>query len=170
MNEPPQELWEAIYQKHRRALFAIAYSILGCEQLAEDAIHEAFLAIYRAKQRPQDAESYAFSCVRNSAIDTSRRAKRLRQVHESIFNGYAPPAASGSATNPPSLLDQERDQLLRHAIDRLAPDQREVVILRAFAELTFDQIAEVTSSSAKTVASRYRRALDKLGEHLKGKL
>lgn len=169
MDAQSPESWETIYREHRQALFAIAYSVLGCEQMAEDAIHEAFVSIYRTNQSPIEEVAYVFTSVRNSAIDMSRRTKRVRQIHETIFNGHIPPAIDSSADRP-TLLDRERDLILRQAIDQLPSEQREVVILKTFADLTFEQIAMITATPTKTLATRYRRALARLEQQLKGKL
>ena len=68
------------------------------------------------------------------------------------------------------MLDRERDVMLRRAIDSIAPDQQQIVILKCFAGLTHDQIGAVLEVPAKTVATRYRRLLDKLKERLKDKI
>lgn len=170
MDHQSLENWESIYLQYRGALFAIAISVVGCDQLAEDAIHEAFVRIYRASKVPDDRVAYVFAAVRNSAIDLSRRAQRSRELHETIFNGQVPALEKTGPGETSRLLDRERDQILRKAIDGLAAEQREVVILKTFAGLTFTQIASITSAPAKTAETRYRRALDKLKQHLKGRL
>ena len=53
---------------------------------------------------------------------------------------------------------------LLHAIERLPPEQKEVITLKIWSELTFDEIARTLDLSLNTVASRYRYALDKLKE------
>ena len=56
---------------------------------------------------------------------------------------------------------ERRDALLQ-AVDRLPPEQKEVITLKIWAELTFDEIARTLDLSLNTVASRYRYALCKL--------
>lgn len=67
-------------------------------------------------------------------------------------------------------LTAERDQILRSAVDDLDEAERAVVVLKTFAGLTFAAIGEVLEQSEKTVATRYRRALLKLEEKLRGQL
>jgi len=59
---------------------------------------------------------------------------------------------------------------LRNAIEALADDDREIVVLKAFSHLAFDEIAEVVDRPMATVATRYRRALSILEQKLKADL
>lgn len=116
-----------------------------------------------------DWKPYVFAAVRNAAIDLRRVGQRGKHIQESIFNGYAP--LPGVSSSPPDeLLTAERDQILRHAVAALKDDDREIVVLKAFAELTFGDIAEVMDMPAKTIATRYRRALTTLEQRLRGQL
>ncbi|MDG1897072.1 MAG: sigma-70 family RNA polymerase sigma factor [Fuerstiella sp.] len=68
------------------------------------------------------------------------------------------------------VLTAERDQILRTAVNDLDESDREVVVLKIFAGLTFDAVREILNQPAKTVATRYRRSLIKLEERLRGQL
>ena len=59
------------------------------------------------------------------------------------------------------IRDRRKQALLR-AVERLPDQQKEVVILKIWGELTFDEIARTLDESLNTVASRYRYALQKL--------
>lgn len=160
---------EKTYCSHRQGLFSLALSITGCRQLAEDAIHSAFERLCRSNASPDgDIVNYVFASVRNASRDAIRSSRRATEVRETIFNGYVPPETSANPAD--DLLTAERDQILRSAVNNLDEAEREVVILKAFAGLTFDAVAEVLDQSAKTVATRYRRALMKLEEKLKGQI
>ena len=113
--------------------------------------------------------SYVFAAVRNAALDLVRSNRRASKVRETIFNGFLH-KVSESATPVDGLLTRERDQILRLAIDQLHEDDREVIVMKVFGDLTFDEIGGVLKQPAKTVATRYRRALVKLEERLRGQL
>lgn len=164
------ESLEQVYRTHRQGLFSLALSVVGCEQSAEDAIHEAFTTLYRRSPIECDPVAYVFTAVRNASIDISRKTQRAKRAHETLFNGYVPPKANPTVNGQDKVLDQERDQILRRSIDGLPSHERELIIMKTFAQLTFEQIAEILNEPAKTVASRYRRALRKLESELKGKL
>jgi RNA polymerase sigma-70 factor (ECF subfamily) len=115
-----------------------------------------------------NAVAYVFRAVRNSAIDLHRADTRKRNLGESLFAEFR----SGDAVDgpPERLLTKERDELLKQAIDKLPEKDREAVILKLFAGLTFEQAGQVAVASPKTIASRYRRALEKLENQLKGQI
>ena len=161
---------ENVYRTHRQGLFSLALSITGCSQLAEDAVHSAFERLCRITQAPSgDPAGYVFAAVRNAARDLLRSDRRGRKSRENIFNGFVPDVRSADMP-PDDLLTAERDGILRRAVEELDDAEREIVVLKAFAGLTFDAAAEVLEQPAKTVATRYRRALLKLEEKLRGRL
>ena len=161
---------EKTYCSQRQGLFSLALSITGCRQSAEDAIHTAFERLCRLDAAPQgDFSNYVFASVRNAARDSRRSETRVARVRESIFNGCA--ALLSDAESPADdVLTAERDQILRTAVNDLDESDREVVVLKIFAGLTFDAVGEILDQPAKTVATRYRRSLIKLEERLRGQL
>lgn len=160
---------EETYRSQRQGLFAMALTITRCAQLAEDAIHVAFERLCRHTNSPSgDLTSYVYVAVRNASRDAVRNRRARTELTESLFNGYSAPEQTG---NPASdLLTEERDDQLRQAVDGLPDAEREVVVLKIFSGLTFDAVGRVLDQSPKTVATRYRRALQKLEEKLRGQL
>ncbi len=157
---------ESIYREHAKGLYSLALSITCCTDLAEDAVHDAFVGMCRRKHRPTTRLTpYVFAVVRNAAIDLRRNNGRQQRLCESIFNGRVPLAA-GPVSPPDDLLTAERDEALRHAIEELSSQDRETVILKVFSGLTFEEVGQVLSVSPKTIATRYRRALIKLEQRL----
>lgn len=158
---------ESLYRNHRQGLFSIAASITGSHQLAEDAIHNAFARLINSDLPAGDqAVGFVFKSVKNAAIDLLRSKQRNSQMSDSLFNGYYPidRVCDAPETN---LLNEESNRLLREAVDQLADEQREAIVLKAFGQLTFEQAAEVAGVPVKTLATRYRRALSSLAEKLK---
>jgi RNA polymerase sigma-70 factor, ECF subfamily len=148
-----------IYARHRQGLFTLALLITRRPDRAEDAVHDAFARLCGVDSRGiADPVAYVFAAVRRAAIDQVRRAKRTGadEAAVSIF------AAGDGATPESSAMGAERTQWVMAAIEALPPDQREVVVLRVYAELTFAQIAEVLAQPLATVAARYRRSLERL--------
>ncbi len=68
------------------------------------------------------------------------------------------------------MLIKERDQILRKAIENLPEDEREAIVFKALAGLTFQQAGEAAGVPAKTIATRYRRALQKLETRLRDQI
>ena len=153
---------ERIYRAHRQGLFTLALAIAGRQELAEDAVHEAFVRLWRRRRAPAgDLVAYVFAAVRNAAIDQLRRRRTTAgEADVSIYDGAAvPPDAAMAAA--------ERSRLLREAVEALPADQREAVVLRIYAGLTFQQVAEALGQPLPTVASRYRRALERVRQRLR---
>jgi len=166
----------AIYRQHRQGLYSLALSIIRQPQLAEDAVHDAFVRLIRREQMPQgDPVAYIFAAVRNAAIDLRRRgqpgqlAQRENPAEQSIFDNRPDTRPNGqnvSSDPAASLLADEQQRQLQDALEQLPQPQRDAVVMRIYGELTFDQIAQITEEPLSTIASRYQRALTKLRDVL----
>lgn len=165
------EAIETIYRENRQGLYTLALSITRCESTAEDSIHQAFLKIQKRGTSPVgDAVAFVFRCVRNAAIDQRRKDARRNDLHAGIFNGFVPPSQTEMDHVDNRTLTAERDEIIRAAIHELKDNARQVVLLKAFSGLTYEQIGDVVDTPAKTVATIYRRALKSLSQKLKGQL
>jgi RNA polymerase sigma-70 factor (ECF subfamily) len=154
MSETVSETLRAFYAGHRQQLYTYALSITRQREAAEDAIQRAFQQLLSRNALPADLRPYVFRCVRNAALDGLRR-DQTRQ--ESIFanDGHAELATPLSG---PLLSAAEIDAQLQ----RLSPDERETLVLKIYDALTFQEIAELRDVPLPTVASWYRRGLEKL--------
>lgn len=155
-----QKRLEAIYREHRQGLFSLAMSITRRRESAEDAVHDAFVRLWRTAAAPQgDLVAYVYASVRNAAVDRKRRRGERPELVETMFAGGLPDPSDCAA-------EHEQAGRLRRAVEALPDDQREAVVLRAFAGLTFQQMAETLGEPLPTVASRYRRALERIRQRL----
>ena len=159
------ELLEAVYREHRQGLYSLAVTITASHQLAEDAVHNAFARIIRTVPTEQDnLVAYVYRAVRNAAIDLCRKHQAHRRVSTALLADYQ---SSKSLPDPTrEIMTKETNQQLRAAIDALPENYREAIVLKAFAGLTFQQIGLVTETSPKTIATRYRRAIEELHSRL----
>ena len=107
-----------------------------------------------AKILAADLRPYVFRCVRNAALDGLRREK-VRG--DSIFVGEQAPDQVAPAV-PAPLLARELDEKL----GRLSADERETIVLKVYDEFTLQEIADLRDVPLPTVASWYRRGLEKL--------
>lgn len=151
---------ERIYRQHRQGMYSLALSITGQAHLAEDAVQDAFARLWESRPRPVgDPVSYAYAAVRNASIDLASRSNRSKCATVSIFNGQVhDPAAKA--------IDAEDQRRLGEAIEALPDAQRQAILLKVYAGLTFEQIAQVCDEPLSTVSSRYQRALRRLAESL----
>ncbi len=157
MAKPIRQQLEEVYWEHRQGLFTLALSITRCHGRAEDAVHEAFTRLWKSHLSPRrDLVPYVFAAVRNAAIDQVRRSPAMQDVQQtSIYNGQIDDPLANA-------VRQERADLMRKAVEELPDEQRQAVVLHVYAELTFEQVAEMLGEPLPTVASRYRRALERL--------
>ncbi len=151
----------AIYREHRRGLYALAMSVTRRPESAEDAIHEAFSRLCRVGLKTdRDDRSYVFAAVRNAAVDQIRRGDRARPAAEGLFDRLH---QDTTETRPEqAMMERERDHQLQSALDELPDDARQCVVMKIYGGLTFDEISQALGEPLSTVASRYRRALEKL--------
>jgi RNA polymerase sigma-70 factor, ECF subfamily len=146
----------ALYDAHADGLYRYALMILANPAAAEDAVQQAFTKFMDRRGAAVLSEAdYLRTCVRNECFTTLRRRRR---------DGLEPtePLLEPAA---PSANENER-LALEEALRTLPPEQREVVHMKVYEGMTFDEIARRTGVPLNTVASRYRYALAKLKERL----
>jgi len=136
-----------------------AWTVLRRADLSEDAVHAAFVKLIKLDSTPNDPKLYVFRSVRNAAIDLAKARSRRRE--EPLSADWDAPRPETEVPNA-DLLRSMADLL-----ERLDASSREVIELHLHADLTFQEIAELLGEPLPTVASRYRRALDKLGKEIK---
>lgn len=162
---------EMAYLNHKQPLLALALNITKCQSLAEDAIQIAFSRLVQKTTQADDLKAYVFQTVRNSAIDIVRKRKQESSKVESVFRSGE--RTANEFANQPSdsqlqrAIQSEEKQTLQELIDRLPEDDREIILLKVFSGFTFEKVAEITRSNTSTVATRYRRLLEKLKSKMK---
>ncbi|WP_438481854.1 RNA polymerase sigma factor [Oleiharenicola lentus] len=131
---------------------------------AEDVLQEAFVRYWRhQRDLPGDPQALLITSIRRAAIDHARRETR-RAIREEKADG----GLEGRDTlfTPQLGEDADRRVEIEAALQRLPVEQREVLVLKIWNELTFDQIAGALDIPANTAASRYRYALAALRKEL----
>jgi RNA polymerase sigma-70 factor (ECF subfamily) len=124
----------------------------------EDVVQEAFLKLVRQQQPPGDAVAWLYRVVRNGALDTAKTARR-RQRRESA-------AARPVRWFVESEVDGLDAATAVAALERLVPEQREVIVARHWGGLSYEQIAEVVGCSASTAFRRYSAGVEDLRKQL----
>jgi RNA polymerase sigma-70 factor (ECF subfamily) len=157
------ESWKNWFHRYGPKLLLCARQWAVSMADAEDVVQEAFIRFWR-HQRGLSSEPLALllTSVRRSGLDIARRRIR-REVRE------ASSMAEGSGPDPLFKLLAEGDDrriAIESALGRLSPEQREVLVLKIWGELTFAQIAGQLGIPPNTAASRYRYALAALRREL----
>jgi RNA polymerase sigma factor (sigma-70 family) len=147
----------AWFEAHAAALKLYARQWLDAPEQAEDVVHEAFVALISQRNEPDDARAWLFKVVRNLSVSCVRSTGRRRRREGAIARC--------------ELFEQRIDDLIdaktaEAALRQLPIEQRELVVLRIWGQMRFNEIAELTGSSLSTVFDRYRAALAAVREKL----
>ncbi|EDY18913.1 RNA polymerase, sigma-24 subunit, ECF subfamily [Chthoniobacter flavus Ellin428] len=152
----PSEPWRTWLEAGARRFLLFARDQTRSEADARDVLQEALFESWRRHGHAPPPEALVFATIRRRAIDLARREQR-RERRE-----LAAPEWFGTQSEEPGL-----DAELEHAVKALPPHLREVVVLKIWSALTFQQIADTLGMPLNTAASRYRYALEHLRESLK---
>src|SRR5579871_5582138 len=159
-------MWHRMLHRCGDGLFLYARQLCRNDAEAADVVQEAFLRVWRKHANngvtEPDLPALCYAAVRYTVLDRQRQAAR-RWKREAV----AGEALYESAPLFESSLEKAEEQAeLVKAVETLPVEQREVLTLKIWGELTFQQIATVTDESPNTVASRYRLALTALRQRL----
>lgn len=161
------EAFGEIVKRWERRIFALCFGMLGREEDARDAAQETFVAAYRGlKNFRGDAKvsSWLHRIAVNQSLTTMRRARTRAEeflndeTDEESRVFVAPPGLSPLRTAERS----ERLNLVRRAVASLPEDLRQVVVMKEFEEMTFQEISEVLELPLSTIKSRLYTALKQL--------
>jgi RNA polymerase sigma-70 factor (ECF subfamily) len=146
-----------IYDRHAEALYRLLVAILGRADDAEDALQETFVKLAtKSLSHVEDLRPYLFRMARNEAINILRRRKRENRLMENY--GEEIETASSFNGDKFSAANHNWQKLLA----RLPLEQREIIALKIWEEMTFAEIAAVVKTSPNTAASRYRYGIERL--------
>ena len=149
------EAFEQLYHATYASVYAFALSVLKNSHDAQDVLHDCFVAIhsaasgYRSSGKPM---AWIITITRNLCYNKLQQNKRYISADE-VFR----------PSNPD--LDAESTLVLRSCMQTLSEEERQIVVLHAVSGCTFREIAEMLRSKTPTVASKYRRAIQKLRDN-----
>ena len=126
-------------------------------QAAADCVQEAFLEFARLPELPPDPAAWLFHVVRNRSLNAARAAQR-RTNHEQ--------AAAAHSTTWRRVASPVETVALLDLLQSLDDARREIVILRIWGQLTWEEIATVTQSSRSSVQRNYVHALEQLKQQM----
>ena len=169
VREGDAEKLGVLFERHHRRLFNFLYRLTGNRLLSEDLVQEVFVRIlkYRHTYRGENQfTTWLFQVARNARIDHVRQNPReVADVECSVLD-----LASPSPTPAENAEQQEKIRILLDALAKLPEERREILLLRGFQGLKFEEIAKVLDVPVGTVMSRLNYARNRLRELLKGVL
>ena len=158
---------EHLFRAHRLAMVRLAMLLVDDRETAEDVVQDAFAALHR-RWAVLSSEDAALGYLRTSVVNGSRSTLRRRRT----VRRNPPPAAStmiADAADRDLLLAEEHREVLT-ALHQLPARQREVIVLRYWAELTEAQVAATLGISLGAVKSSASRGRDAIAARLGGQL
>jgi RNA polymerase sigma-70 factor, ECF subfamily len=156
---------------YEQQVYNLAVRLLGEQEAAADATQDCFLSAYRsiAKFRGGNFKSWLLRIATNACYDRLRQQHRRPQVSldsEDDETSLSATLPDGSETPEQYALRRELGREIQQALSTLSMEQRVVVVLSDVQGLSYQEIAEVTTSSIGTVKSRLNRARLKMKEYL----
>lgn len=165
--EGDKEAFGNIIEAYQGPVFNLAYRMLNNAHEAEEAAQEAFIRAYTRldSYNPEHKFStWLLSITSNYCIDIIRKR---RAILLSIDEPLAPHPAlmSEKSAGPESQLMQNEEQILvQSLLEKLEPDYRQAVVLRYWYDLSYEEIADMMSTTVSAIKSRLFRARRQLAE------
>jgi RNA polymerase sigma-70 factor (ECF subfamily) len=158
--------FDDLYRRYAAPAYGLAYRLTGQQVLAQDVVHDAFMALWRAPEAYDPARgafrTFFLSLVHHRAVDTVRREERLRKRQERASN--LEPVHDEDVAE--GVVDEafmgERRREVRAALTTLPPEQQQVLEMAYFNGMTQVQIADQLQIPVGTVKTRTLAAMKKL--------
>lgn len=171
-----QSAFEQLVLKYQDRLVGFFFHIVRDRSVSEDLAQEAFLRVYKARERYEPTARFStwlFRIAHNLASNQIRGAVRRKEVSLQTRNSTDSNStldtflAEQSALMPARTLDsREMQQLVRDAVEQLSERQRTAVILHRFEDMSYEEIGDVMGLGTVAVKSLLSRARIKLKESL----
>ncbi|MFY0643303.1 MAG: sigma-70 family RNA polymerase sigma factor [Bacteroidia bacterium] len=164
---------EMLISRHKDRIFTTIHLIVKDRYIAEDLFQETFIKIISNLKRKKYNEEgkflpWATRIGRNLAIDHFRKKQRMPMVTDSSGDDIFRKFSIKTENREDQIIREESESKVRSMIDKLPDEQRQVLILRHYGDLSFKEIAQLTNVSINTALGRMRYALNnmrKMMEH-----
>jgi RNA polymerase sigma-70 factor, ECF subfamily len=167
VGEHDREAFEILYGRYVRPVFSLALRRLGDRGHAEDAVQEAFAAIWRSAStyRPERgaAGGWLYTVARNAIVDRLRR-------NGPTADAELPELVSPEPGPPQQAEDSYRSWRVHRALEELQPREREVIELAYWSGMSQSEVADHLGIPLGTVKTRTRSGLARLASVLEGEL
>lgn len=170
--EGDQQALAALYDGTSKLVFGLVLRILGDRSVAEEVLFDVYTQVWRQAARYDPARGgplgWITTIARSRAIDRLRSDKPLQQEDE-LSDTTASRETSAASPETNAALAEMRE-IVRAALDRLSPEQREIIELAYYSGMTQTEIAAHLSLPLGTVKTRTRLAMMKLRDALTEKV
>jgi RNA polymerase sigma-70 factor, ECF subfamily len=158
------EAFAPLVQRYQRVLYNVAYRMVGNQEDARDLTQTAFVKAY-VKLASYDPRFRFFSWIYRILVNEALNFLERRRTHEPVEESLSLAAPGGPHHE---LEAAELERRVQSALLQLNPDQRAVVVLRHFADLSYEEMSATLGIPEKTVKSRLFSARQRLAGLLGG--
>ena len=163
------EAFNVLVEKYRAPVIHFLYRMVHESALAEQLAQEVFLRVYRSRKRYQPRARFTtwlFRIATNAALNAVRDGRRRRARETSVENDAASSVVAALADPGPNveqrMVEAERREQIRQAVEALPEKQRLAVLLHKYQELDYAEIAEILGCSESALKSLLFRAYETL--------
>jgi RNA polymerase sigma-70 factor (ECF subfamily) len=158
---------EQLVKRHQRSIFSAIYLLVKNRALAEDIFQETFIKIIHTLRQGNYNEEgkfgpWAVRIGRNLTIDYIRKQKRNLTITDSEGNDILSYIQIAEESREDKLIQYQTEQSIKELVKRLPDEQREVLIMRHWGDMSFKEIADKTGVSINTALGRMRYALSNI--------
>lgn len=169
LRQGDEDAFRQIYQAHFRHLMNYGLRFVGSAAVVEDGIQDLFLELWQYRARltqPQSVRFYLLRGLRNRLAAYLRQALTLEEVPLGV-EAYPFALEASSEQRWIDLdVDEAQRQRIRLALDQLTPRQREIIYLRYFNDLSYEQICELLGINYQSARSQVYQAVKLLRQRL----
>ena len=158
----------SLYNRYKGPVYAFCYKMLLDSNAAQDVMQETFLRVYENRDRLMKSgafKSWLFTIARNQCLNWLRKSGRHVPLSDDEYE--LPPASDTPFTR---MEKSEQIRFVTRFLESLRPEYREVLILREYQNLSYEEIAAVTRSTLSAVKSRLFKARRKLANMMEASI
>ncbi len=167
LSEKEKKEFENLVKSNMKRAYFVAYGFLGSKDDAVEISQEAFLRAYtnfKKFDRSKNFFTWYYKILKNLCLNHLRDFKAKKQI-----NFLEPDVLESDDYNPGENIEREEiHQAIEEAMNTLNFEDREIIILKEFQNMSYNEIAEVLEIPVGTVMSRLYYARKKLAKKLKG--
>jgi RNA polymerase sigma factor (sigma-70 family) len=158
---------EILIKRHQRNVYTAIYMLVKNRALAEDLFQETFIKIVNTLRSDKYNEEGKFApwaarVARNLTIDYIRKMKRDVTITDSEGNDIFNYIMIAEESNEDKIIRAQSEHNIRQLVKKLPEEQRQVLIMRQWGNMSFQEIADSTGVSINTALGRMRYALNNL--------
>lgn len=164
------DAYTALYNEHFALLNNYGYKFTRDVSLIEDSVHDLFVRLWATRQNlgnPVSVRNYLFKSLRHILL---RKMQKKARLSERLREEYYQFQVSFVQHPPASMEDKELQQQVRCIIDGLPARQQEIIYLRFYEGLSYDEIADIMSISVSSTYKLLYKALNNLQASMGGSL